>query len=106
MIQVPFHGDVIEAKQDGADVWVPLKRPCEALGLLPHGQAEKLKDMPWANTQMICVLDAAGRKFEMFALHLKSFPMWLATINPRKVKAEVRAKLGSNGDDDRPRPAR
>jgi hypothetical protein len=53
-------GDVLEATQDERGVWVPLARPCEALGIKAHGQAEKLKTKPWANAQMICVLDAAG----------------------------------------------
>lgn len=93
IIEVPFRGDVIEATQDDRGVWVPLRRPCGALGLAPNNQIEKLKGKPWAVGTMIISHDDSGRRQEMYALHLDSLPMWLATINPSRVRKEVRPKL-------------
>src|SRR5947209_2996136 len=90
LVPVPFHGDVIEAAKTEDGVYVPLRRLCDNLGLQSHGQAEKLRHRAWANTQMICLLDSAGREFEMLCLHLDSVPMWLATIEPSRVKEELR----------------
>jgi hypothetical protein len=93
LVKVPFHGDVIEAVQDERGVWCPLKRMCENLGLQPHNQAEKLKAKPWATTLLISVVAEDGKQREVTALHLDCVPMWLATIEPSRVKATLRAKL-------------
>ena len=94
IVHVPFHGDVIEASQDEAgNIWVPIRRPCESLGLAPNNQIEKLKTKAWARDMMIISHDASGRSQEVYALHLDCLPMWLAGINASKVKATVRAKL-------------
>jgi len=93
LVSVPFHGDVIDAVQDDRGVWVPLKRMCENLGLKDHGQAEKLKEKAWAVTQFICATGPDGKSYEMLALHLDCVPLWLATIEPRRVKAAIRLKL-------------
>jgi hypothetical protein len=93
IVKVPFHGDELLAAQDERGVWVPLKRMCEALGLQPHGQSEKLKTKPWAVTQMICATGPDGKTYETLSLHLDSVPMWLATIEPSRVDESVRAKL-------------
>jgi hypothetical protein len=93
MVQVPFHGDVLEATQDGRGVWVPIKRPCEALGINVDGQREKLKGKAWSVTEMISATGPDGKRYEMFALHLDSLPMWLATIDANRVKPALREKL-------------
>lgn len=94
LVQVPFHGDVIEAAQDGnGDVWVPLKRPCESVGVAPNGQIEKLKAKAWAVGKMILSTASDGKSYEMYALRLDCLPMWLATIDASRVKKELRAKL-------------
>lgn len=93
LVRVPFHGDVIEATQDDAGVWVSLRRACESLGIALHRQTQKLQEKPWANVNMKLMMDQSGREFEMACLHLDSFPMWLATIEPSRVKEAVRPKL-------------
>lgn len=93
IVLVPFHGDVIEATKDGRGVWVPLRRPCEALGIDPDGQRRKLQGKPWAVTEMISATGPDGKLYEMFALHLDCLPMWLATIDAKRVKEEMRPKL-------------
>lgn len=94
LVHVPFHGDTLDATRapDGR-VWVSVRRVCEALGIQPHGQAEKLKTKPWAVTQMICATGPDGKRYESFCLDLDSLPMWLATIDTRRVKGAAREKL-------------
>ena len=93
VIQVPFHGDVIEAVKDGDNVMVALRRPCESLGIDFSGQLQKLKRKKWATVEEISTVGIDGKTRQMTCLSLKSLPMWLATIDDRKVKPEVRDKL-------------
>lgn len=94
LVTFNFHGDELEvvSTPDGQH-WVVLARLCAPLGLLPHGQAEKLKAAPWACTQIICVHDASGRKQEVFCINLRSVAGWLFSINAGKVRPELREKL-------------
>lgn len=94
LVEVPFHGDVIEAmKDEKGDVWVPIKRPCESLGIAPNSQIEKLKAKPWAVNMMIISTGPDGKSYQMFALRLDCLPMWLATIDTNRVDEGIRPKL-------------
>lgn len=94
LVQVPFHGDVIEATKDAeGNIWVPIRRPCEALGVAPNNQIEKLKKKSWVRDMMIISHDNSGRPQELWSLHLDCVPMWLATIDSNRVRPEVRVKL-------------
>lgn len=57
---------------------VAVYRVCEALGIDTEGQRKKLKELQWARTTMIVARDKLGKKKEVFAIDLKSLPMWLA----------------------------
>lgn len=93
IVKVPFHGDELLAAQDEGGVWVPLKRMCEALGVSMQGQHARLQTKAWATIKPILTVGDDGKDREMFALHLDSVPMWLATIEPSRVDESVRAKL-------------
>lgn len=91
--EVDFHGDTVQAVQDGRGVWVPLKRVCEALGVDAKGQRTKLETKAWAVKEMISATGPDGKNYRMFCVHLKSLPMWLANIDENKVKADIKPKL-------------
>lgn len=93
LVQVPFHGDTLEAVQDERGVWASLRRMCEALGLDFSRQLQKLKAKPWATVGFMSTVAADGKGRDVSCLHLDSVPMWLATIEPSRVKPEVRPKL-------------
>lgn len=90
---VGFQGDALQAVREGEQVWVVVKRVCEALGITDQGQAVKLKAKPWAVTTMIVATGPDGRNYESFCLSLDSLPMWLAGIEPGRVRPEAREKL-------------
>jgi hypothetical protein len=93
LARVPFRGGFILAAQVDGEVWVPLPPLCDAMGLQVHGQAAKLRAKPWATTQLICGVGADGKTREMVFLDLRSLPLWLATIEPGRVKPEAREAL-------------
>jgi hypothetical protein len=94
LAHVPFHGDDIEAAKDSqGKVWVSVRRVCEALEIDSDTQRVKLKGKPWAVTGLIPATGPDGKTYEVFAVDLDSLPMWLATIDPKRVKPAARAKL-------------
>lgn len=90
---VGFHGDVLQAVREGGDVWVVVRRVCEALGIAEQRQAAKLKSKAWACTTLMVAHDSSGREQELFCVALDSLPMWLGNIEASRVKPEARDKL-------------
>lgn len=96
IIEVPFQSDRLQAVRDGEAVWVVVRRVCEALGIDPDSQRKRLQDAercPWAVTVMTTATGPDGKNYEVFAVHLDSLPMWLATIEASRVRPEAREKL-------------
>ncbi len=93
IVKVTFDGDELEAIRQGERAWVVLKRLCEVFGIQAHGQAAKLKEVPWACTQIICAVAEDGKVREQFCLDVDSLAGWLFTINTKKVRPELRDKL-------------
>lgn len=75
------------------DEFIALKPMCEALGIDPWSQTEKLNSKSWATTRKIPVVASDGKTREMTALHKDAVPMWLATLSEHKVKPEARPIL-------------
>jgi P22_AR N-terminal domain len=94
LVRVAFHGDQLQAVRDGDKVWVPIRRISEVFDLSHQGQFERLRGAPWAVIKMILTVAEDGKVRETACLDLDSFPMWLATIQPGRVKAEQRERLG------------
>ncbi len=92
---VPFYGDQIEAVKDEAGkVHVGLRRCCASIGIAFSVQLRKLRQKSWASvTEMVTQAqgDCQQRLYTMISLD--SLPMWLATIDEKKVLPHVRDKL-------------
>ncbi len=97
LARVPFHeGELLAVAgpvdQEG-DRPVPLRPFCDRLGLDHSAQLAKLRSKPWATVGIIATVAEDGKIREMAALPLRALPMWLATINPGKVRPEARGAL-------------
>lgn len=93
---VRFHGDEIQAVREGDRILVVVKRVCETLDLDYSSQHKRLSDperSPWSTMVVMTTVDASGRNYEMSCLDLDALPMWLATIEVKRARAESRAKL-------------
>ncbi len=88
-----FRGEPLEVVMRGSDLFVSVRRVCEVLGVDPPMQIEKIKTKSWASHVMITSVLEDGRAYPQFMLHIKSLPMWLATISPTKVAKAARSKL-------------
>src|SRR5690606_671035 len=78
--------------QDGK-VWVSLRRCCESLGLSIEGQLKKLKGKAWATMNEKFTVAEDGKQRSVACIDLGTLPGWLFSIDPRKVKEDVREKL-------------
>lgn len=93
LVEVPFHGDALQAVQNENGVWVSVRRVCEALGIDRKAQQRRLQEKSWAVGAMMTPTGPDGKQYESLMLHLDSLPMWLATIETRRVKPAIRSKL-------------
>jgi hypothetical protein len=94
MIKVQFHDDTLDAcgtTPENAEV--SIRRVCENLGVSTEGQLKKLKAKAWAVMNQKFMTGPDDKLYEVATIALKSLPMWLATIEARKVKEHLREKL-------------
>lgn len=88
-----FHGTELVVIPTDEGLFVSVKRVCEALGIDPKTQREKLQAAPWAVGGLIPSTGTDGKRYKMFAVHLDTLPMWLAGIDAGRVAEHVRPVL-------------
>ncbi len=89
-----FHGDELDVIPMGVEVYVAIRRVCEALGVSFSRQLRKLKTDPAISVvTMATQVENDDQRRDVACLELHSLPLWLATIHPSKVKPAVREKL-------------
>lgn len=94
LVRVPVPGapDLMAVELDGQQ-WAALKPMCETLGIDTWAQQRRLSGRSWATTAVTAVVAADGKTREMVMIDRASIPMWLATIDERRVSVEARPKL-------------
>jgi hypothetical protein len=92
---VPVHGADVEAVREGDAVLIPIRGVCNALGLSFARQLAKLKAKPWATVAFKATVGADRKPREVACVDLRSLPMWLATIEPGRVKEPLRERLAA-----------
>lgn len=93
LVKFDFHGNELDVVRDGDDVWISVRRVCEALGIAHEPQMRKLDGKPWARViTMITEAENKARR-EMSMMHLDALAMWLATIDADKVSPVARSKV-------------
>lgn len=65
----------------------------EAIGLSYPAQLRKLRDRSWASRSDIATTGADGKTYRMVAVDVRTFLMWLATVNETKVAEVTRPML-------------
>lgn len=94
VVEVPFHGDTLQAVRDGDRIMVNIRRVCDAFGVSEQGQLAKLKTKEWACVKIIFTqLDGDTQQRGHSFLDLDSLPSWLTSIESSKVKPTIRPKL-------------
>lgn len=90
---VPFHGDTIFCVDSHGEPFVPMRQIVENLGMNWGAQADKIKaNRDRWGVRKISTPSKGGFQ-EMLCLPLRKLAAWLASINPKKVRQELRAKI-------------
>lgn len=93
-VEVEFHGQRIETFWDGENAWVSVKRICDNLGLAAWNQVKKVKNnQSYRDLHHAIMVEHPSGAKETFCLHLKALTLWLGSIQPNRVREEIRAAL-------------
>lgn len=90
LIQVNFKNDNLEVVTDGQAVVV--KDICNSIGIDYIKQYQKIKSDPTYQSKLIKVQTNGGMQ-EVFCIPLSKLNGWLFSINPNRVKPQVKQKL-------------
>ncbi|MBO1550346.1 phage antirepressor N-terminal domain-containing protein [Yersinia pseudotuberculosis] len=91
-INVPFHGANLYVVNHNGEPYTPMKPIVEGMGMAWQTQHRKLTErFSKGITEM--VIPSAGGSQSMTCLALRKLNGWLQTINPKKVKPEIRDKV-------------
>ena len=91
---VPFHGDTIFCIDYQDQPYTPMRPIVENMGLDWGGQAVKLKANKerWT-VEIISTVAQDGIEREMLSMPVRKLPSYLNSINPRKVRPELRERI-------------
>ncbi len=90
LIKVDFNSDSIEVIEKNQSIVV--KDICEHIGLNAKGQIKRIREDESYESKLIKVQTRGGLQ-EVFTIPLSKLNGWLFSINPNKVKPEVKQKL-------------
>lgn len=95
IIPVTFHGDTLALVNHEGEPFLPMKPVVENMGLDWKSQYNKLTAKFESVMVIITTTAGDGKQYEMLCLPLRKFPAWVYSINPNKVKPELREKIVS-----------
>ncbi|MDY6234078.1 MAG: phage antirepressor N-terminal domain-containing protein [Desulfovibrio sp.] len=90
---VTFHGDTIFCIDYQNQPFTPMKPIVQNMGLDWSGQAAKLNANKERWGVSIIEIPSNGGEQEMLCMPIRKLPSYLNSINPRKVRPELRAKI-------------
>ena len=95
VVSVPFRDDQVQAVQDikTGKVSVVIKRICENIGVDTAGQVQRLKTCAWAVAELSLLPDSQGLVRPTWLISLDRLAMWLANIQVRRCRPEIRERL-------------
>ncbi|ACE85838.1 phage antirepressor N-terminal domain-containing protein [Cellvibrio japonicus] len=93
IIPVNFHNDTLALVDHDGQPFVPMKPIVENMGLDWASQTVKLGQKFDSVVAIITTTGGDGKQYEMLCLPLRKIPAWLYSINPNKVKPELRDKI-------------
>jgi len=92
LMPVAFKGATLFLAEDHQEPYVPMKPVVEGMGLTWQPQHRKLTDNAgrWAKGIIMMMIPSVGGEQESICLSLKKLPGWLMSIDPNRVKPEIR----------------
>lgn len=90
---VTFHGDTIFCVTFQSQPYTPVKPIVENMGLQWEPQARKLRENSQRWGMIIMIIPSTSGEQETTCMPVRKLPAFLASINPKKVKPELREKI-------------
>lgn len=90
---IQFYNTEIQAVEIAGKIHLNLRRACESLGIDFSTQLQKLKQKDWATMVQNPTVGIGGVTRSTTLLSIDSLPMWLATLQPHRVKRDKREVL-------------
>lgn len=90
---IPFRQDRLLLVEHAGEPFVPMKPVVQGMGLAWQSQHEKLRTRFRATITEIVIVAEDGRRREMTSLPLRKLPGWLMSVNPDKVRPELRENI-------------
>lgn len=90
---VPFHGDTIFCIDYQNQPYTPMRPIVENMGLDWQAQATKLRTNKERWGVVMIATPSEGGEQRATCLPVRKLPAWLNSINPKKVRAELRPKI-------------
>lgn len=94
LVRVPVPGapDLMATEFDGHR-WAALKPMCETLGIDYSAQLKRIKGRSWAVMAVTPITASDGKSYQTTVIDSATVPMWLATIDERRVNEQCRDTL-------------
>jgi hypothetical protein len=92
-INVPFHGASLFVVSINNEPYVPMKPIVEGMGLDWASQFTKIKQRFTRSVVEITMVASDRKNREMTCLAFRKFAAWLSSIQPNKVKPEIRDRV-------------
>ncbi len=90
---VMFYGRELLGYFDGQTAWVQLASLCNGIGISVAGQWDKVVAKPWMSSRSMATTGKDGKRRVSNMMDLECVPLYLATIDERKIKPEARPML-------------
>ena len=95
LVHVPFHGTTLFLVEQNNEPYTPMKPIVEGMGLAWHGQFEKLnRNQERWGIRVIRIPSPSGEQ-DTLCMPLRKLPGWLMTIQPSRLKPEIREKASA-----------
>lgn len=91
--RISLSSGAVETVMVNGQPHVVFRPAVEAIGLAYSGQLRKLRDRSWASRVDIDTTGSDGKTYRMVAVDVRTFLMWLATVNENKVAEAARPTL-------------
>lgn len=93
LITIPFYDQSLNLIDSDGKPFVAMRPIVQGMGLDWAGQQAKLNKRFYSVVEIIPTTGSDGKKYQMLCLPLDKLPTWLMTLNPRKVKPEIREAI-------------
>lgn len=89
LVTLDFHGNSLVTFQHDGEPFVAMRSVCEGMGLDWSTQHKKIADqVEKFSCGHITTTGRDGKQYQMLSMPVRKLPLWLASVNPNKIKDE------------------